>query len=287
MALPLEELRRRFEVYVRSRVPRAYRFDWRDLRARVSYHRDAEPDLMRVIGELGGVVVEVKPLRPPMKVVDVDFSKAKPPPAIFPPELEKAILWSKFTAILSAAGVSPEEYADVFEALYSRLVEEGKPFEEKQRRVEEEARSIIAPKIVPPPPPVPKELMDRLEALERELRELRDAVAWRPKSTEEIRMVFEATMLVEPEVVRRVDKAGHVYWGPSDACMAVLKRTLDAWAVEYFSNCPLCRFGFPGGALSPMLFVEHLIVKEGAVPPILVDWLRRLAARIEAAERRR
>jgi hypothetical protein len=238
MALPPEELRRRIEEYVKSRVPRAYRFDWRDLRARVSYHRDAESDLMRVIRELGGVVVEVKPLRPPMKVVDVDFSKAMPPPAIFPPELEKAILWSKFTAILSAAGVSPEEYADVFEALYSRLTAEEKPFEEKQRRIEEEARSIIAPKIMPPPPPVPKELMDRLEALEKELRELRDAVAWRPKSAEEIRMIIEATMLVEPEVVMRVDKAGHLYWGPSDACMTVLRSILDEWAIGEVLDCP-------------------------------------------------
>jgi hypothetical protein len=92
-------------------------------------------------------------------------------------------------------------------------------------------------------------------------------------------------MLIEPAVTMRVDRAGHRYWGPSDDCMTVLRNILDRHAVMYFENCPICRFTLPGGALSPRDFVEHLIVKEAAVPPIFVDWLRRLADAIELAER--
>jgi hypothetical protein len=284
--LPVEEVRHRIWSHIKARVPRAYRADWRDLRARISYHRDAEEELRRTVEELGGRVERVVEARPPLRVMEVDFSKARIPVVPLTPEVERAILWSKFSAILSVAGVRPEEYRDVFEALYSRLTAERRPFEEKQRRIEEEARSIAAPRLAAPPrPPVPPDLAARLEAIERAVRELREAVAWRPKSAEDLRMMVEASMLVEPRIVVRVDRAGHRYWGPSDECMTVLRSILDRYAVLYFESCPVCRFTLPGGALGPVDFAEHLISKEAAVPPIFIEWLRRLAATMEAAER--
>jgi hypothetical protein len=282
--LPVEEVRHRIWYQIKARVPRAYRADWRDLRARISYHRDAEEELRRVVEELGGRIERVVEARPPLRVMEVDFSRARVPAVPLTPEVERAILWSKFSAILSIAGLRPEEYRDVFEALYSRLVAEGRPFEEKQRRIEEEARGIAAPWLARPPP-VPPDLAARLEAIERAVRELREAVAWKPKSAEELRMMVEASMLIEPRIVVRIDRAGHRYWGPSDECMTVLRSILDRYAVLYFENCPFCRFTLPGGALSPRDFVEHLIEKEAAVPPIFIGWLRRLAAMVEAAER--
>jgi HPt (histidine-containing phosphotransfer) domain-containing protein len=288
VALPIEEIRSRIEFYVKSRVPRAYRFDWSDLRCRISYHREVEEELRKAVEELGGRVVRIVEARPPLRIMYVDFSGARAPPAPIPSEIERMILWSKFSAILTAMGVArPEEYAREFEEELAALV--GRSFEEKQRAVEELARDIARrvapPPAAPPPPVVPPELAERLEAIERAVRELREAVAWRPRSAEELRMTIEAAMLVEPAVAVRVDAAGHRYWGPSDECMAVLRSILDRWAVAYFESCPICRSRLPGGALSPRDFVEHLIEKEAAVPPIFIEWLRRLADAIEAAEK--
>jgi hypothetical protein len=284
VALPLDVIRRNIELYVRRVVPRVYRFDWADLHCRISYHREVEEILWKAVEELGGRVGRIVEARPPLRIMYVDFSGARVPVAPLAPEVERAILWSKFSAILSLAGLRPEEYRDVFEALYSRLTAEGRPFEEKQRRIEEEAAGIAVPWLTRPPP-VPPDLAARLEAIEMAVKELREAVAWRPKSAEELRMMVEASMLIEPRVVVRVDSAGHRYWGPSDECMTVLRSILDRHAILYFENCPFCRYTLPGGALSPRDFAEHLITKEAAVPPIFTGWLRRLAAMVEAAER--
>jgi hypothetical protein len=288
VAPPLEEIRSRIELHIKRAVPRVYRLDWTDLRCRISYHREVEGALRKVVEELGGRVERVVEARPPLRIMYVDFSAARVPPPAVPPELERVILWSKFSAILTAMGVArPEEYAREFEEELAALAD--RPFEEKQRVIEELARDIarrVAPPTpLPPPVLVPPDLVARLEAIEVALRELREAVAWRPKSAEELRMTIEAAMLVEPEIAVRVDSAGHRYWGPSDRCMEVLINILDRWAVMYFASCPICRSRLPGGGLGPRDFVEHLIVKEGVVPPLFVDWLRRLATTIEAAER--
>ncbi|RLG84959.1 MAG: hypothetical protein DRO39_06730 [Thermoprotei archaeon] len=286
MALPLEELRARVEYWLR-RIPRLYRVDW--LRrepyvARISMHREVYDEVVRRVREWGGEVRREVPTRPPMRVIEVDFSRAAPPPMPLPPEVERWVLWSKFSAALTAAGISPEEHRAEFERVLAETG--GLPLEERQRRVEELARRIVSA-ARPPPPAPPRELLERLERIERELRELRGAVAARrPRAAEEIRAVAEAFWMPEPRVVLRVDAEGHPYWGPDDRCLEVLCRILDRWACLYFSSCPACRFTLPGGALSPTEFVEHLIGKERAVPPIYIDWLRRLARAIEEAERR-
>jgi mRNA-degrading endonuclease RelE of RelBE toxin-antitoxin system len=82
------EKRRRFEDYVRGRVPRVYRFDWTDLRCRISYHAEAERQLLDALREVGAVVERVVEARPPLKVAYVDFSKAKLPPPL-PEEVER------------------------------------------------------------------------------------------------------------------------------------------------------------------------------------------------------
>jgi len=281
--LPLEEARARIEHFIKSRVPRVYRLDWTDLRARISYHRGVEDELRRVVEELGGRVERVVEARPPLRIMYVDFSGARAPPIPLPPEVERWVLWSKFAAILMAYGVRPEEYREDFERVLEAY--EGRSFEEKQRAIEELARAIRPP----PRPPVaviPPELTERLERIERRIEEIGRAAAWRPRSAEELRMVIEATMLEEPRVTLLVDEAGHPFYGPDSKTLAVLKSFLDPWAIAWFMSCPLCRARLPGGALSPTMFVEHLIRVEGRVPPIYQDWLRRFARVLEEAERR-
>ena len=281
--LPLEEARARIEHFIKSRVPRVYRIDWTDLRARVSYHRGVEEELRRAVEELGGRVERVVEARPPLRIMYVDFSGARAPPIPLPPEVERWVLWSKFAAILMAYGVRPEEYREDFERVLEAY--EGRPFEEKQRAVEELARAIRPPPR-PPVAVVPPELTERLERIERALTELRRAVAWRPRSAEELRMLIEATLMVEPGLTWRVDEDGHPFIGPDDKTLNVLASFLDPWAIAWFMHCPSCRARLPGGALSPMEFVEHLIRVEKRVPPMFQDWLRRFAAKLEEAERR-
>jgi hypothetical protein len=284
--VPLEEARARLERYIKDRVPRVYRLDWTDLKARISHHRDSTEALTRIVGELGGRIVEVKPARPPLMIITVDMGEATLPPMILPPDVEKYLLWSKFSAILSAAGVRPEEYRRDFEEALKAT--EGRPLEERQSRVERIARALIPPPPTAPTVPtiIPREVLDRLERLEKAVREVRESVAWRPRSAEDVRAIAEATLLAAPpRVVVRVDENGHAYYGPSDECMQILMGFMDKWALHYFTSCPACRYGLPGGALSPIDFVEHLIGKEGAVPPLYVNWLRSLARTIEEAER--
>ena len=152
--LPLAEARFRIERYIRERVARVYRVDWRDLRARISYHRDVEEDLRRVVGELEGRVERVVEARPPLKVIDVDFSEAIAPAVYIPAEFERLILWSKFSAILRARGVDPRRYEGDFNSLLEALRD--RPIEEKQERVEELADRIAPPVRPPPPPPPPR-----------------------------------------------------------------------------------------------------------------------------------
>jgi len=283
--IPIEEARARIEHFIRSRVPRVYRLDWTDLRARISYHRDVEEELRKVVEGLGGRVERVVEARPPLKVMYADFSVARAPPIPLPPGMERYILWSKFSAILTAVGEDPERHRPEFERVLEET--EGKPLEERQRAVEELARGLIPPRVPPPPPvAIPAELIERLERIERGLEEIRRAAAWRPRTARELRMAIEATMLIEPEIALQVDEYGHPFFGPSAETLSVMRTFLDKWAIEWFTHCPICRTSLPGGALSPTLFVEHLITKEGRVPPIYQDWLRRFARKMEEAERR-
>jgi len=282
--IPVEELRSRVEYWLR-RIPRVYRIDW--LRAepyvaRISMHREVYDEVVSRIREWGGEVRREIPTRPPMRVIEADFSRASPPAIPLAPEMERYILWGKFSAILSAAGVRPEDYREDFEATLRTL--EGRPFEEKQRAIEKLAKGIIPPPAAPAI--IPRELVDRLERIERRIEEISRAVAWRPRSAEEIRMIAEAMLTVPPKIVLRVDEAGHPFLGPDDETLQVLAAILDPDAVKWFMSCPGCRLTLPGGALSPTRFVDHLIRVEKTVPPMFVSWLRRFARMLEEAERR-
>jgi hypothetical protein len=289
VAVPVEEARNRIELHVRRAVPRVYRFDWTDLRCRISYHREVEEALRRAVEELGGKIERVVEARPPLRIMYADFSAARVPPAPIAPELERVILWSKFSAILAAMGVArPEEYAREFEEELSALA--GRPFEEKQRAIEVLARDIARrvappPPPPPPPPPAPPEITRRLDEVVRRLERLESAVAWRPRSAEELRMAVEAAYLVEPELALRMDASGHSFVGPSDRTLQALGQFLDKWALLWFTSCPLCRARLPGGHLSVAEFAEHLITKEYRVPPVFLDWFRRFARMMEEAER--
>jgi hypothetical protein len=288
--LPLAEARFRIERYIRERVARAYRFDWRDLRARISYHRDVEGDLRRVVGELEGRVERVVEARPPLKVMDVDFSDAVVPAVYIPAEFERLILWSKFSSILRARGVDPRAYEDDFNALFEALRD--RPLEEKQRRIEELAEEVAPPPPrVPPPPVIPRELVERLERMERivrtveeRVRAVEEATAWRPKSPEDLRMIYEAFVFEEPEIVLRFDEYGHPYYGPSDKTLSTMRMGLDERLIHYFLYCPADRFRLPGGAMRPSEYIEDAI-RFGLAVPIFAEWLRRVARRIEEHER--
>ena len=280
--LPVDIARFRIERYLREKAPRTYRFDWTDLKVRISHHRQVTDALKEAVEAVGGKVVSVTPAKPPLVIMVADFSDASLPPTTpLPPDFEKTLLWSKFSAILISRGVAdPTEYAEDFESVLTEL--EGKPFEEKQSAIEKLAVSIAPPK---PPAAVPPYITELIESLRREIDELRKAVAWRPKSAEEVRMVFEGIMLTEPAVMIRYDENGHPYWGPTDETLQALAAVLDRWALKYFTSCPICRSRLPGGGLGPVDFVEHLIKVENAVPPAAVGWLRRYAKLVEEAER--
>jgi len=161
------EKRRRFEDYIKSKVPGVYRFDWTGttLRCRVSYYVKVEKELLDVLKELGAVVERVAEAGP-LRVAYVDFSKAKLPPVV-PEEVERR--WramvehaKRFTEELIKLYVTkPEKALGVRMALERALrdvesdVKEflrvGKPelAEEEFRRVlEEVAKTVvsIAPK---------------------------------------------------------------------------------------------------------------------------------------------
>jgi len=280
--LPVDIARFRIERYLREKALRTYRFDWTDLKVRISHHRQVTDALKGAVEAVGGKVVSVTPAKPPLVIMVADFSDASlPPTAPLPPDFEKTLLWSKFSAILISRGVAdPTAYAEDFESVLTEL--EGKPFEEKQSAIEKLAISVAPPK---PPVAVPPDLMEMISSLRMEIEELRKAVAWRPKSAEEVRMIFEGIMLIEPALMIRYDEKGHPYWGPTDETLQALAAVLDRWALKYFTSCPVCRSGLPGGGLKPVDFVEHLIKVEHAVPPAAVEWLRRYAKLVEEAER--
>jgi len=283
--LPLEELRARVEYWL-MRIPRVYRIDW--LRrepyvARISMHREVYDEVVSMVREWGGEIRREVPTRPPMRVVEVDFSRASPPAIPLSPEMERYILWSKFSAILTTHGLNPEEYREDFEAILERYRD--RPFEEKQRAVEDLARTIIPP-LRPPPVVIPRELVERLERIERRIEEISRVATWRPRSAEELRMLSEAMLMVEPRFVLRVDREGHPFIGPDDATLQTLASILDRYAVEWLMSCPVCRERLPGGALRPDEFIEHLIRVEKAVPPMFVEWLRRFGRMYREAEER-
>jgi len=279
--LPVEEARFRLERYVRGKVPRTYRFDWADLKARISHHREVSEELRKVIEEVGGRVVESRSARPPLVITVADFSDATAPPAApLPPDFERYLLWSKFSAIIISRGADPSDYVEDFEAKLSEV--EGKPLEEKQREIEKLAVAVAPPRR---PITLPPDIVSTLEVLRSEIEDLKRAVAWRPKSSEDIRMLYEGLLLVEPKLMARIDKKGHLFWGPTDETMQTLASIVDRWALEYFLSCPKCRFFLPGGGLDPVDFVEHLINRERVVPPMAVEWLRKYARLLEEAEK--
>lgn len=287
------EIKRRIEYHIRSRVPIWYVW-WRTGRFIATFHLSVEnvDDLKKAIEDLGGKVVRESVWRN-WAWVTADFTGAPippPPPIAVPPvlpeEVQRAHLWTTFSAIISAAGGRPEEYREEFEAVVERT--KGLPFETRLARVTELARRIAETIRPPPAPPaiIPRELVERLERIERRLKEIGEAVTWRPKSAEEIRMISEAMLAIEPKLVLRVDAEGHPFIGPSDETLQALAAILDPDAVDWFMSCPLCRLKKPGGALKPDEFVEHLIKVEKAVPPMFVDWLRRFGKLMAEAERR-
>jgi hypothetical protein len=280
--LPVDIARFRIERYLREKAPRTYRFDWTDLKVRISHHRQVTDALKEAVEAVGGKVVSVTPAKPPLVIMVADFSDASLPPTTpLPPDFEKTLLWSKFSAILISRGVAdPTEYAEDFESVLTEL--EGRPFEEKQSAIEKLAVSVAPPK---PPVAVPPDIMELINSLRREIDELRKEIAWRPKSAEEVRMVFEGILLTEPALMIRYDENGHPYWGPTDETLQALAAVLDRWALKYFTSCPVCRSRLPGGGLKPVDFVEHLIEVEKAVPPAAVGWLRRYAKLVEEAEK--
>jgi len=162
--IPLEELRARVE-YLLKRIPRLYRVDWlreAPYTARISFHRDVSAEVERALREMGARIVEERPVAPPMRVLVVDFSEATPPPVMIGPELERYLLWSKFSAALMAAGADPEVYRDRFEEALRAT--EGRPLEEKQKVIEELARGIVEALRAPPKIPL------ALERYEEELK---------------------------------------------------------------------------------------------------------------------
>ena len=212
--VPVEERRARFEYHLKSQIPRLYRIDWfRDipLRCRISVHRDEWDRLLSKIRELGGVFIEEAPVRPPMRVAVVDFSKAPVPPSPPPPiEWERMILWGKFSAAISAAGGDPERYRDRFEEVLEALA--GRPFSERQRAVEILARDIVSEITVPPPPP-------------------------RPPVRPPERVVVGLAM-PEPEVVTRIDpETGEAFLSLDDTSLSILKKVFP-FPLEWFHASP-------------------------------------------------
>jgi len=286
------EIKKRIEYHVRSRVPVWYVW-WRTGRFIATFHLPVEnvDELKEAVRDLGGKIVRETTWRN-WAWVTVDFTGAPIPPPVpaavppaVPEETQRALLWSTFSAIVSAAGGRPEEYREEFETILEAT--KGAPFEARMARVTEEARRI-ATRIAPPAPPaaVPREVIDRLEAIERRLDEISRAITWRPSSAEDIRMLTEAVLAVEPRLSLRVDEAGHPFIGPDDATLQTLASILDPDAVKWFTSCPVCRLTLPGGALKPDEFVEHLIRVEKVVPPMFVDWLRRFGRMLREAEER-
>ena len=274
----------RFERELRA-VPRVYRVDWSDLRARVSYHSGVEEELRGVVERLGGRIVSVRAARPPLKIMEVDFSAARPPPLALPEDVERFLLWEKFSAVLRSWGIDPELHRDAFESVLRAT--EGLPLEERQRRLDDLLR-----KLRPPPTPleeVAAALGSRVERIERLLEELLGRVVRPPPAPvtrEEVEALLSA-MLPPPRVVPRRDAAGHVFYGPDEDCMDVLYTSIAHSAlISFFTNCPQCRLRLPGGALTPSEFVSYLF-RYGYSPPtpVMKRWLERLAREMEEAER--
>ena len=298
--LTLDELRRRVEHWLRQ-IPRVYRVDWLRTEpyvARISMHRDSYDEVIKTVSGWGGSVRREVPTAPPMRVVEVDFSNASPPPIAPGPELERYILWSKFSAILTAHDIDPGKYRDVFEATLTATA--GRPLEEKQKAVESLAKSLIAAKPPPPAPPAPpptappeviaelRRLADAVGTLTRDLMELSKKVEElrRPLTREEVMAIRDALMLVEPAVEIKSDDHGHLYVGPTDECWQVISAALPRPLAEWFKWCPACRYAFmPAGALRPDEFVE-MIVKKGDAASAFVPWLKRFAKVMREAEDR-
>ena len=152
------EVKARVDEEIRK-VPRVYRIDWYDTKARISCHGEVAEDVKKSIEALGGKVLRQIPARPPLVIVEADFSGVYVPPTV-PPELERYLLWSKFSAAITAAGGKPEEYRDDFEAAFEAT--RGLPLEERQRAIEETARGIVRELVKPPPPPPPAPRLLRL-----------------------------------------------------------------------------------------------------------------------------
>jgi hypothetical protein len=289
------EARDRIEAYIKARVPRAYRFDWRDLKARISYHRDAETELRKVIGELGGEIVSVREARPPLRIMEADFSKARVPPAPISEELERMILWSKFSAIMTALGGKPEDHVEDFEATLEAL--KGRPFEEKQRRIEELARTFAPPAL--PPVIIPEEIR---KAVREEVRKaISEAIpvpavpapAVPPMPWKLVPGLLRTGIIpppIPPEVTIRTcvfphpeehrfhePTCGEMFVGPTDATIFYLERMLPFPGV-YYIWCPKHKkeyFGYPDLDVMIESTIEHRMVD-----PIVWPWLEELMKKL-------
>jgi hypothetical protein len=140
------------------------------------------------------------------------------PPAPLSPELERWILWAKFSAVIRARGGNPEEFREDFERALEAMKD--LPFEEKQRRLEEMAISATPPPIV---------------------------VARRPPAVA-MPPVEAVAAPAGPGVVTRVcRRCGRTFTGPDEATLYYLERIFP-FPSEYWEVCAVCKkryFGYP------------------------------------------
>ena len=281
---PPMELRARVEYHIKSQIPRVYRIDWlrdRPLTARITCHRDVYESLLKKIRELGGRVIREISVRPPMKEVEADFSEAKPPPVPVSPEVERYLLWSKFSAAITSAGGDPEKYREDFEAVLKAT--EGLPLEERQRAVERLARDIVR-ELAPPPPPAPPVSAEEIRRIVREELERARAPPAPPP------VAAPAVAAPEPRIVTRVDpETGELYPAPDDTSMAILMNILP-FPREWFYSSPRRQreyFRWPTLLEAIEAAVErpevHLPAWIYTIYPWILDWLKRLRDRLREA----
>jgi hypothetical protein len=163
------------------------------------------------------------------------------------PELERYILWAKFSAILLARGVKSEEYREDFERTLE-LVKD-LPFEEKQKKIEEFALKIAPPPappvvLAPPAPPV-------------------------------------APMPAPNVIVRYCKICGSPFIGPDEATLYYLERVLPQPA-DYWLSCTTCKrryFGYP-----PAYILINEAIEYRRVDPGFWDYLRSLKELLRGRE---
>ena len=183
------------------------------------------------------------------------------------PELQRALLWTKFSAALTAAGLDPERYRGRLEEELERV--EDQPFEVKQRVTEMVAREIIREARPPPPPPRPPPA----------------APPAPPERPEVIPLVMP-----EPRVTLRTDpKTGEIFPAPDDTSIAILIKVLP-FPLEWFYASPTRQreeFRWP----TLLMAIERALERPDAlipswvfsVYPWILEFLRQLRDRLREA----